>query len=59
MMAAMRGQHEMCGLLVRRGADTTIEDRSGRTAADMCADAALAAQLRNPADAAEAGVGTS
>ena len=53
MMAAMRGRREMCALLVQRGADRTIKDDMGRTAADMCEDAALAAQLRNP-DAAAA-----
>ena len=54
MMAAMRGRREMCALLVRRGADRTIKDDMGRAAADMCEDAALAAQLRNPdAEAAE------
>ena len=44
----------MCALLAQRGADRTIKDDMGRTAADMCEDAALAAQLRNPdAEAAE------
>ena len=42
----MRGRREVCAMLVKRGADPTITDDSGRIAADMTDDAELAAWLR-------------
>ena len=45
-MAATRGRREFCEMLVKRGADITIADDSGRLAGDMTDDAELAAQLR-------------
>ena len=45
-MGAMRGRREVCAMLVKRGADPTITDDSGRIAADMTDDAELAAWLR-------------
>ena len=38
-MAAMRGRREACAMLVKRGADPTLTDDSGRVAADMTDDA--------------------
>jgi hypothetical protein len=45
-MASMRGRREFCAMLVKRGADPTITDDSGRIAAEMTEDAELAAWLR-------------
>ncbi len=45
-MASMRGRQEFCAMLVKRGADPTLTDDSGRVAADMTDNAELAAWLR-------------
>jgi hypothetical protein len=42
----MRGRQEFCAMLVKRGADPTLTDDSGRVAADMTDNAELAAWLR-------------
>eukprot|EP01043_Picozoa_sp_COSAG02_P077273 COSAG02_NODE_16827_length_1053_cov_1.097484_1_plen_39_part_10 len=39
----MRGRQEFCAMLVKRGADPTLTDDSGRVAADMTDNAELAA----------------
>ena len=45
-MAAMRGRREFAALLLKRGADKSLTDDGGNTAADRADGADLAQMLR-------------